>query len=262
MKYLKNIKTSWVISFIIVAVLMGGLTIYSRLIFNTSTSTTSSNSSKTASEESKLGSNNLPVVYTEASWRTFSSLEALADNSGTIIIGRAIKSEPGRLVPDAASSVGLPFMNTRIEVEDILKGNVSEGEQIIVEQTGGEYIPTHRLEELQQPIQPLPLEAGETEEAFLERQQQYEEERKNAPSKVWLEMRDNPLFVANERVFLFLNWEPSLGVYQISSIQGRFYIDENDQLVPMLQENPVSQVFAGKSQGVLKDAINSILGQE
>lgn len=259
MRYLKNIKTSWIFPLILVAVLVGGVAVYDQVISNKTASTAKLNTDN--KESSEVGQDILPVVYSEASWRTFSSLELLIDNSEVILIGRAIKSEPGRLVPDDASSVGLPFMNTWIEAEIVLKGKVSKDEQIIVEQTGGEYVRTHYIEDLQLPILPLPPEAGETEAAFQERQRELEEQRKNAQLKVWLEMRDNPLFVPGERVVLFLNWKPELGVYQLSSIQGRFYIDENDQLVPMLQENPVSQVFAGQSPDILRDAVSAILSQ-
>lgn len=258
MRYIRNIKMHYKVLSIIT---MGLMVILAYQIFFHPTSTTSNKSdiTKITNTNKTTKSNALPRKYTTAVWPTFQSLEALVENSDSIIVGRAIRREPGRLVPDSSSSVGMPFMNTSIAVIDVLKGNLLKGEQVVVEQTGGEYIPTHYLENLKEPVQPLPPEAGETQEAFQERQQQREEEQRNAPSKVWLEIKDDPLFVAGERAVLFLTWKSELGVYQIISPQGRFSLDENNKLVPIWQDNTVTKVFDNKSLNVLKDAIDTIL---
>ncbi len=204
------------------------------------------------SEISTANKDNLPRVYSTAKWPVFSTLEELIAQSDLIVVAKAVKQKPGRLVPDMSSTVGLPTTNTSLFVVALLKGDVKIKSTIIVEQTGGIYVQTNRKKQLEEPIPELPAEAGETPEGYAQRLKDHEEEKQNFEETVWLELKEDPLFMVGEEDLLFLDWIPELNVYQFIP-QGRYQIEAN-KLVALSSEDSVSKYLNAKAlDGAFKE---------
>lgn len=167
------------------------------------------------SEVSVTNENNLPRVYSTAKWPVYSSLKELIANSDLVVVGEAVQQEPGRLVPDMSSTVGMPTTNTDVFVKTVLKGSTKVQSTVVVEQTGGAYVQTN------------------------------EEEKQTFEETVWLEIDEDPLFSVGEKDLLFLKWIPELKVYQFIP-QGRYQI-KSDKLVSLHPEDVVSKYLNGKT---------------
>lgn len=217
-----------------------------------------STATKEASTDDSLfnESKTLPRLQGTAFWPSVDSLNEMQRQADLIIAGQAVKREPGRTVPDSTGTNYTPFTRTTFLAEEVIKGDMSKGQYVVVEQTGGKYIPTHRREDLKGSVGSLPPEANETPEDYAARVRELELERQNLPEAFWLEMEDDPIFIAGERALLFLRWEPIAGAYQFVP-QGRYRIDANSKLAPMAPENPVSKTFIGKSVEDLTVAVQA-----
>lgn len=210
-------------------------------------------------QNSKVSVNNkenLPRVYSTAKWPIYLTLEELITESDLIVVGKAVKQVPGRLVPDMSSAVGLPTTNTSLFVEMVIKGDVKVKSTVTVEQTGGIYVQTNRKEQLKESISKLPVEAGETPEGYEQRLRDNEQEKQNFKETVWLELDEDPLFEIGEKDLLFLDWISELNVYQFIP-QGRYQVEAN-KLVSLYPEDSVSKYLNGKIlDKVLKEILAS-----
>lgn len=198
-----------------------------------------------SSEVSASNKENLPRVYSTAKWPVYSTLDELTAKSDLIIVGQTVKQDPGRLVPDMSSTVGLPTTDTIIFVETVLKGDVKVKSNITVEQTGGTYVQTNRKEQLEESIPELPVKAGETSEGYAQRLKDHEEEKQNFEEIVWLELQEDPLFIVGEKDLLFLDWVQELNIYQFIP-QGRYKVEAN-KLVSLYPEDSVSKYLNKKA---------------
>ncbi len=74
-----------------------------------------------------------------------------------------------------------------------------------------------------------------------------------------LEPDDHPIFRIGERVVLALEWSPALGLYQGGSgPQGRFRVDDQDRVHPMLLDDPATASLDGLTVDELLARVEAI----
>lgn len=126
----------------------------------------------------------------------------------------------------------------------------SEPSNVIkVEQTGGVYRPAHAREDAKLSPAPLPSDAPEGVKPL---------DPGNPPEELLLEVDDDPLFRANERVALALRWVPEFGVYQLVNPHGRFTIADDDRVVPILADDAAVRFLSGVSVGDLLEEVRRL----
>lgn len=176
----------------------------------------------------------LPRVIGVASWELESTFDAVVEKADLFVVGEVIAVQPGREVAETPTQ-SLPFTNSQIRVTDVGKG-VPRDDEITVEQTGGVYRPTHAIEDSKLPVAPLPPDAPSGVAPLSPAA---------PPSKVLLELEDDPLFRVGQQVALALMWKPELNVYQIVNPQGRFAVRDDGTVQPILGDDPAVKDLAG-----------------
>ncbi len=204
-----------------------------------------STSAPVATTESNGYPPDLPRAEGRASWILYPTFTDVIGRADLFVVGKVIAVSPGR---EAGAKFPLPTTVSEIAVSDVGKGS-APSDVIKVEQTGGVYRPAHAREDAKLSPAPLPSDAPEGVRPL---------DPGNPPEELLLEVDDDPLFRANERVALALRWVPEFGVYQLVNPQGRFTIADDDRVVPILADDAAVRFLSGVSVGDLLEEVRRL----
>lgn len=164
------------------------------------------------------------MVHT--SWPFLPSFEELIETADVFVVGEVVAVRPGESI-----SGKIAKSDSLILVSSSAKGGLPAGSVVVVQQTGGVEDHTESNRDRAGSPAPLPPEAppgaqplppGPTLPPFM----------------LW-EQENDPIFRAGERVALALQWSPYIDMYQVwVGPQGRFQIDDQDRVHPMLLADP------------------------
>lgn len=173
----------------------------------------------------------LPRVAASASYRAFPSFSELVRASDLVVSAEVVSLVPGRRVADNTGTDVLPFTNVSVRVTEVAKGDTAIGTTLVVEQTGGIYRPTHAIADSRGEQATLPPDAPSGVQPLPPAV---------IPDRdVLYELKEDPLLRRGERVVLALRWRAQLGVYQLSSLQGRFNVTQSGTVQTLLRSDPV-----------------------
>ncbi len=164
------------------------------------------------------------MVHT--SWPFLASFEELIETADIFVVGEVVAVRPGESI-----SGQIAKSDSLIHVSASAKGDLPADSIVTIQQTGGVEDQTESNRDLSGSPAPLPPEAppgaqprppGPTLPPFM----------------LW-ELENDPIFRVGERVALALQWSPYIDMYQVwVGPQGRFRIDGQDRVHPMLLEDP------------------------
>jgi hypothetical protein len=152
-----------------------------------------------------------PQPLTRAAWKDiYETPDALIDGVDAIVVARHERSALGRTVESDNETEALPFVLQTFTVERVLKGALSDGVEIDIEQTG-EFVADGR-------VTGIDSDGGD--------------------------------YVPGDRYLLFLMAQPGTGVYYVVSYQGRynvvsgnlFGVHAHDPVAEMLSHQPLDAV--------------------
>jgi hypothetical protein len=180
-----------------------------------------------------------PKTIADASWVGYPSFEAIIRKADLFVVAEVVGTTPGRKVTDYSGTDVTPFTNVQLRVLDVGKGDARAGQVITIEQYGGLYRPTHAIADTRLPQATVPPAAGPGVQprppaAIPDRD-------------VLLELRQDPLLKAGERLAIALTWNNDLKLYQRFAFQARFAIDDAGRVHPVLRDDPIVAGLDGMS---------------
>ncbi len=178
------------------------------------------------------------------SWPFLPSFEELIETADAFVVGDVVAVRPGEDIRgQAATSESL------IHVSASAKGGLPVGSVVAVYQTGGVEDQTERNKDSSGSPAPLPPEAPPGAEPLPP--------GPTLPPLMLVEFDDHPIFRAGERVALALQWSPAIDMYLVwVGPQGRFRVDDQDRVHPMLLEDPA----VGSLDGLTIDELLARVG--
>lgn len=173
----------------------------------------------------------LPRLDAHGSWGFLQSFDEVIEVGDVFIVGEVLT------IVAADTDEELPTSDSRVRMTDVSKGDLQTDTVVTVQQTGGVIDRTEAIENQKRSPGPLPPEAPPGVEPLPP---------VSIPPLMLLEFDEDPLFLVGERVALALEWNPRLKLYQVvAGPQGRFRIDEQDRVHPMVPGDPATASLDG-----------------